>query len=78
MNLEEIINLYLPPQVFCTSLATFILRRHLMMWAIFAPHFIFEAVGFLVTLVSVLAGLGFTLRVHGALTSWSERLLKTT
>lgn len=65
-------------KVACTSLAALVLRRHLMLWKIFAPHFIFEALGFLVTLLSVLAGLGFTLRVLGALSSWSERLLKAT
>lgn len=63
-------------KVFCTSLAAFVLRRHLMLWKIFAPHFIFEAVGLIVTLLSVLAGLGFTLRVQAALASWGERLVK--
>ncbi|MPC12532.1 GPI ethanolamine phosphate transferase 3 [Portunus trituberculatus] len=65
-------------KVFCTSVAAFVLRRHLMLWKIFAPHFIFEAVGFIVTLLSVLAGLGFTLRVQAVLASWSERLVKAT
>lgn len=63
-------------KVFCTSLAAFVLRRHLMLWKIFAPHFIFEAVGFIVTLLSVFTGVAFTLRVQAVLASWSERLVK--
>ena len=78
MNQGEPINQCFLPQVFFTSLAALFLRRHLMLWKIFAPHFIFEAVGFIVTLLSVLAGLGFTLRVQAVLASWSERLVKAT
>lgn len=37
------------------SLAALLHRRHLMVWKIFAPHFIFEAVSFLVLTVLVLA-----------------------
>ncbi|KAL7646356.1 UNVERIFIED_CONTAM: hypothetical protein RMT77_003266 [Armadillidium vulgare] len=61
-------------KVFMSCIASFILRRHLMVWKIFAPHFIFEAVGLGVTLLAVLAGLLFTFRVLSALESWSKKL----
>ncbi|XP_069170942.1 GPI ethanolamine phosphate transferase 3-like isoform X1 [Procambarus clarkii] len=61
-------------KLFCSALAAFILRRHLMVWKIFAPHFIFEGVGFIVTIISVLTGIWFTQRVLRVLTSWSETL----
>ncbi|KAK4308569.1 hypothetical protein Pmani_019745 [Petrolisthes manimaculis] len=57
-------------KVLFSAVAGFILRRHLMVWKIFAPHFIFEAVGFLVTVGSVGFGLTFTVRVLASLTSW--------
>jgi hypothetical protein len=37
-----------------TSLSVFILRRHLMLWKIFSPRFLFQLVGFLIKLVFVL------------------------
>ncbi|XP_071549633.1 GPI ethanolamine phosphate transferase 3 isoform X2 [Panulirus ornatus] len=61
-------------KVFCSAVSAFILRRHLMVWKIFAPHFIFEAVGFMITGCSVLAGIWFTLRIIKVLKSWSEYL----
>ncbi|XP_042241315.1 GPI ethanolamine phosphate transferase 3-like [Homarus americanus] len=61
-------------KMFCSAMSAFILRRHLMVWKIFAPHFIFEAVGFIVTNISVLTGIWFTLRVLKVLSSWSDSL----
>ncbi|KAK8726328.1 hypothetical protein OTU49_010212 [Cherax quadricarinatus] len=61
-------------KLFFSALAAFILRRHLMVWKIFAPHFIFEAVGFIVTSISVLASIWFTQRILKVLISWSESL----
>lgn len=43
-------------------LAATIHCRHLMVWKIFAPKLIFEAIGMLVTLGSVL--LGYLLVIH--------------
>ncbi|XP_068204491.1 GPI ethanolamine phosphate transferase 3 [Palaemon carinicauda] len=50
-------------KVFFSALSAFILRRHLMVWKIFAPHFIFDAVSFIVTCFTVPLGVLFTLRV---------------
>lgn len=38
--------------------------RHLMVWKIFAPKLIFEAIGLLVTLAAVLAGYLFLMHVN--------------
>jgi len=43
-------------KTFASMLAAALLRRHLMIWKIFAPRFIFEGVGFAVSLASVLVG----------------------
>lgn len=61
-------------KVFCSSLSAFVLRRHLMVWKIFAPHFIFEAVGFLVTGCCVVLSTAFFLRILKVLYAWSEQL----
>ena len=68
----QIINILF--QVICTSVAALVLRRHLMVWKIFAPHFIFEAVGFMVTCGSILLGYLFVHRVISSLTNWSLNL----
>eukprot|EP00088_Acartia_fossae_P025567 TRINITY_DN26391_c1_g1_i7.p2 TRINITY_DN26391_c1_g1~~TRINITY_DN26391_c1_g1_i7.p2 ORF type:complete len:215 (+),score=26.96 TRINITY_DN26391_c1_g1_i7:1015-1659(+) len=54
-------------KVFCCMLAAAVLRRHLMVWKIFAPKFIFEAVGFLVALLVLAATLLLMRRVYNAL-----------
>ena len=38
--------------------------RHLMVWNIFAPKFIFEAIGLLVTLFAVLLSYLFLMRIQ--------------
>ncbi|KAB0804314.1 hypothetical protein PPYR_01284 [Photinus pyralis] len=43
-------------RIFTAMLAATIHCRHLMVWKIFAPKLIFEAVGLIVTLISVLGG----------------------
>ncbi|KAK2723778.1 uncharacterized protein LOC136033694 isoform X3 [Artemia franciscana] len=40
----------------CSMVSCFILRRHLMTWKIFAPRFIFEGLGTLISMVFCLAG----------------------
>ena len=37
-----------------TSLSVFILRRHLMLWKIFCPRFLFQLVGFIIKCLFVL------------------------
>ncbi|XP_064107023.1 GPI ethanolamine phosphate transferase 3-like isoform X1 [Macrobrachium nipponense] len=50
-------------KVLFSAASAFILRRHLMVWKIFAPHFIFDAVSFIVTSFFVPLGVLFTLRI---------------
>ena len=49
-------------------------RRHLMVWKIFAPRFIFEAVGFLVSAVFLCFGYLVFGRVKQSLTTYIEEL----
>jgi hypothetical protein len=51
-------------------------RRHLMVWKIFAPRYMFEAVSFLLTIPMLLAGLLFFKRVDTAINIWFEKLQK--
>jgi phosphatidylinositol glycan class O len=36
-----------------TSLSVFILRRHLMLWKIFSPRFLFQLVGFFLKFIVI-------------------------
>ncbi|XP_075416199.1 GPI ethanolamine phosphate transferase 3, catalytic subunit isoform X2 [Tenrec ecaudatus] len=60
-------------QVLACALAASILRRHLMVWKVFAPKFIFEAVGFIVSSVGLLLGIALVMRVDGAVSSWFKQ-----
>ncbi|KAJ8927025.1 hypothetical protein NQ314_020588 [Rhamnusium bicolor] len=51
-------------RVFASMLAATIHCRHLMVWNIFAPKLIFESVGMLVTLVSVVIGYLILVRIN--------------
>lgn len=62
-------------QVFASVCAAAILRRHLMVWKVFAPKLMFEASAFIVTSVSVLLGVTFVLRIDLAVTRWFKRLV---
>ncbi|XP_051906202.1 GPI ethanolamine phosphate transferase 3 [Hippocampus zosterae] len=62
-------------QVFASVCAAAILRRHLMVWCVFAPKFMFEASGFLVSCVSLLLGVSLVLRVDVAVGHWFKRLV---
>ncbi|XP_059089555.1 GPI ethanolamine phosphate transferase 3-like [Tigriopus californicus] len=63
-------------RLFGTMLAATVLRRHLMVWKIFAPRFIFEAIGFLVSLVSVVIGYCVFSRIHISLIRYYRMLQK--
>lgn len=65
-------------QVFASVCAAAILRRHLMVWKVFAPKLMFEAAGFLVSSVSVLIGVAMVMRVDVAVGRWFRRLLPET
>ncbi|KAM7393161.1 hypothetical protein PAMA_008015 [Pampus argenteus] len=62
-------------QVFASVCAAAILRRHLMVWKVFAPKLMFEASGFLVSSVFLLIGVTLVLRVDVAVGRWFKRLI---
>nr|KAF6332023.1 phosphatidylinositol glycan anchor biosynthesis class O [Pipistrellus kuhlii] len=62
-------------QILACALAASILRRHLMVWKVFAPKFIFEALGFIVSSVGLFLGLALVMRVDGAVSSWFQQLV---
>lgn len=62
-------------QVFSSVCAAAILRRHLMVWKVFAPKLMFEASSFIVTSVSVLLGVTLVLRIDVSVTRWFKRLV---
>ncbi|XP_016078474.1 PREDICTED: GPI ethanolamine phosphate transferase 3 isoform X3 [Miniopterus natalensis] len=62
-------------QILACALAASILRRHLMVWKVFAPKFIFEAVGFIVSSLGLFLGLTLVMRVDGAVSSWFQQLV---
>ncbi|XP_006898615.1 PREDICTED: GPI ethanolamine phosphate transferase 3 [Elephantulus edwardii] len=64
-------------QIQACTLAASILRRHLMVWKVFAPKFIFEAMGFIVSSVGLLLGIALVMRVDGAVSSWFRQLVLT-
>ncbi|XP_053304513.1 GPI ethanolamine phosphate transferase 3 [Spea bombifrons] len=55
--------------------AAMILRRHLMVWKVFAPKFLFEALGFMVSSVFLLLGIALILRIDCAVSSWFKTLI---
>ncbi|KAM6902962.1 GPI ethanolamine phosphate transferase 3 [Xenentodon cancila] len=62
-------------QVFSSVCAAAVLRRHLMVWKVFAPKLMFEASGFLVSSVSLLMGVMLVLRVDAAVGRWFKKLI---
>lgn len=62
-------------QILACALAASVLRRHLMVWKVFAPRFIFEALGFIVSSVGLFLGLALVMRVDGAVSSWFQQLV---
>ncbi|XP_061409859.1 LOW QUALITY PROTEIN: GPI ethanolamine phosphate transferase 3-like [Lethenteron reissneri] len=64
-------------QLTASVCAAAVLRRHLMVWGIFAPKFLFEAVGFVVNGACLLLGVAFVLRVDAAVAAFFRRLCQT-
>ncbi|KAJ7335118.1 hypothetical protein JRQ81_013059 [Phrynocephalus forsythii] len=67
--------LVLGVQLLACVLAAIVLRRHLMVWKVFAPKFLFEALGFVVSSVFLLLGIGLVLRVDCAVSRWFKRVI---
>lgn len=63
-------------KVFATMLAATIHCRHLMVWKIFAPKFIFEAISLFVTIPSVLLGYVLLIRINSAVNKLVKALNK--
>lgn len=64
-------------KLFSCVLSAAVLRRHLMVWKIFAPNFIFEAIGFGVSFVAVVVGFLVFNRVLTSLAKWYVKAQKT-
>ncbi|XP_078406582.1 GPI ethanolamine phosphate transferase 3, catalytic subunit isoform X1 [Cetorhinus maximus] len=62
-------------QLLASVCAAAVLRRHLMVWKIFAPKFLFEALGFVVTTIYLLMTFCFMMRVDVGVNKWFEELL---
>ncbi|XP_043933309.1 GPI ethanolamine phosphate transferase 3 isoform X2 [Protopterus annectens] len=62
-------------QLLASVCAAALLRRHLMVWKIFAPKFLFEAVGFVVTSISLLFGISLVIWVDNAVNRWFKKLI---
>lgn len=58
-------------------LACTILSRHLMVWKIFAPRFMYEGLSTYVCFAAILFGFGIVLRTHTVLTQLVIKLTKT-
>ncbi|XP_067629942.1 GPI ethanolamine phosphate transferase 3 [Eurosta solidaginis] len=54
-------------KVFCAMLSCTIHCRHLMVWKIFAPRFIYEGIGTFVSLAALIVGYSIIVRVNRAL-----------
>ncbi|EDV36022.1 uncharacterized protein Dana_GF12178 [Drosophila ananassae] len=64
-------------KVFCAMMACTIHCRHLMVWKIFAPRFIYEALATFVSLPSLILGYLLLLRIHRAVDTLIKRINKT-
>ncbi|KAL8204124.1 UNVERIFIED_CONTAM: hypothetical protein K2H54_068252 [Gekko kuhli] len=62
-------------QMLACVLAAMILRRHLMVWKVFAPKFLFETLGFAVSSLFLLVGIGLVVRVDGAVSRWFKQVI---
>lgn len=63
-NLLLIKHFFIHIQVFCAMLACTIHCRHLMVWKIFAPRFIYESIATFVGIPAIIIGFLLILRVH--------------
>ncbi|XP_016958314.1 GPI ethanolamine phosphate transferase 3 [Drosophila biarmipes] len=64
-------------KIFCAMIACTIHCRHLMVWKIFAPRFIYEALATFVSLPALIVGYLLVLRIHRAVDTLIKRINKT-
>jgi len=63
-------------KLFCSVVATTIHRRHLMVWKIFAPHFVYEALTLLVTFPLLICVYLLMLSIDSKINRWLEQISK--
>ncbi|XP_030373820.1 GPI ethanolamine phosphate transferase 3 [Scaptodrosophila lebanonensis] len=63
-------------RIFCAMLACTIHCRHLMVWKIFAPRFIYEGLATFVSLPAIIVGYGLLLRINLAVDSLIKSINK--
>ncbi|NWZ30721.1 PIGO transferase, partial [Asarcornis scutulata] len=61
-------------QLLACVCAAMILRRHLMVWKVFAPKFLFESLGFVVSSICLLLGISLVMRVDCVVSTWFSQL----
>lgn len=66
-----------PFQVFCSMMACTIHCRHLMVWKIFAPRFIYEGLATFISLHAIIFGYLILIRVHWSVSRMINRINKT-
>jgi GPI ethanolamine phosphate transferase 3 subunit O len=64
-------------RVSCSMLASTILCRHLMVWKIFAPRFIYEGISSYAIFISIIFGYAILIRIHSAVCELVDKLNKT-
>ena len=68
------IYLFIYLQLLATCCSAAVHRRHLMVWKIFAPRFVFEGVSFLLITVVLCFSYLVVLRIDQSLRSWFKNL----
>ena len=69
-----LIYLFIYLQLLATCCSAAVHRRHLMVWKIFAPRFVFEGVSFLLITVVLCFSYLVVLRIDQSLRSWFKNL----
>lgn len=64
-------------KVFCSMLACTIHCRHLMVWKIFAPRFIYETIATFVSMPAIIIGFFLILRIHKGVDTLIMKINKT-
>lgn len=64
-------------KVFCSMMACTIHCRHLMVWKIFAPRFIYEGLATFISLPAIIFGYLILIRVHWSVSRMINRINKT-
>lgn len=59
-----------------SMIACTVLCRHLMMWKIFAPRFIYEGIASYISFISIVLGFGLLIRIHASVKSLIDKINK--